>query len=110
MAGVVFTACLASVSRAGLPALLTAAAAVGLLAAAGLVVATAGTYPEGLLYRLAADAPIWLALAMIPAGIAWLVRGFRYGSGDRGEAVWGFFLVLVGMVLVPVVYLSQLTL
>jgi hypothetical protein len=66
-------------------ALLTAGGFVGVFTGAWLVTATAGDYPEGAAYEVAASAPAWVALAAIAAGMAWLVRGARSGPSDRGE-------------------------
>jgi hypothetical protein len=68
-----------------------------------LVVGASGPYPRGRLYEVAVLVSDWLGPMALAAGIAWLVRGFRSGSGDRGEPVWGLFLVVIGLVVTPMI-------
>ena len=97
MADLLFAACFAAdVARRG----------AGVLTGAWLVTATAGSYPEGLAYEVAAGAPAWIALTAVASGLAWLVQGFRRSRGDRGQVVYGLFLVVVGVVLTPMIFLS----
>ena len=91
-------------------ALVSAAAITAALLAAWLVTRMSGPYPEGLAYRLAANSFFWVGLTALAVGTGWIVRGFRSGPGDRGEAVWGFYLVLLGVIVVPAIFLSSFTL
>ena len=59
------------------------------------------------LYEVAADTPLWLGPAALVAGVAWMIRGLRSGPGDRGEALWGLFLVLLGLFLTPAIFLTS---
>ena len=91
-------------------AVICAAAIAGGLLVAWLVTATAGPYPEGLGYRVAANSFFWIGVVALMAGIGWVVRGFRGGPGDRGEAVWGFYLALMGVVVPAAIFVSTFTL
>ncbi len=84
-------------------ALLTAGVVVGVLLVGWAVVATAGPYPQGGAYKVAVDGLFWLAWATFAAGAAWMNRGLRSAPGDNGETVWGLFLVLAGLTMVPTV-------
>lgn len=88
-------------------ALLTAAAIAGLLGAAAVIVGASGPYPQGLLYKVAIDGVFWLGPIALAAGVTWMVRGFRSGPGDRGEAVWGLYLAVLGMVLTPAIFITS---
>jgi hypothetical protein len=90
--------------------LLTAAAIAGVLLAATLVVVASGPFPQGLVYKVAAEGVFWLGPAALIAGVVWLVRGFRSGPGDQGEAVWGLYLVLVGLFLIPALFGAMVSL
>lgn len=87
--------------------LVSAAAITGGLLGAWLLTATAGPYPEGVGYQVAASSVFWIGLLALAVGIGWLVRGFRGGPGDRGEAVWGFYLALLGVIVMPASLLSS---
>jgi hypothetical protein len=91
-------------------ALISAAAVAGALLVAWVVTTTTGSYPEGLAYRVAANSFLWLGLAALVVGIGWVVSGFGSGPGDRGQAVWGFYLVVVGVMVPPLTFMSSLTL
>jgi hypothetical protein len=82
-------------------ALVSAAAITAGLLGAWLLTATAGAYPSGFGYQVAASSVFWIGVVALAVGIAWLVRGFRGGPGDRGEAVWGFYLALLGVIVMP---------
>lgn len=88
-------------------ALMSAAAVVGLLAAAAVVVGTAGPYPRGFVYKVAIDGVFWLGPAALAAGVFWMVRGFRSRPGDKGEAVWGLYLAVAGLGLIPTIFLAS---
>jgi hypothetical protein len=91
-------------------ALLTAAALVAFLTIGALVVGTSGAYPRGELYEVAVLVSDWMGPLAIVAGILWMVRGFRTGPGDRGEAVWGLFLVIAGAIVTAMIVSSAFSL
>ena len=88
-------------------AVLSAGAVAGLLGAAAVVVGGAGRYPEGAAYKLAMNGAFWLGPAALAGGVAWMVHGFRRGPADRGEAVWGLYLVLLGVFLTPAIFVTS---
>ena len=114
---VLFTAWLAAdvaIRRAGRHqqggALLTAFALVALLAVGSLVVGTSGAYPRGRPYEVATIISVWVGPVALVAGIAWLIIGFRSRPGDRGQAVWGLFLVFLGLVTTPIIVSTSFSL
>lgn len=48
----------------------------------------------------------WLGVLAIAVGALWMVLAFRGGS-DRGEAMWGLFLVVFGLIVVPTVFAAS---
>lgn len=91
-------------------ALLTAAALVTFLTIGALVVGASGAYPRGEPYEVAVLVSDWMGPLAIVSGITWMVRGFRRGPGDRGEAVWGLFLVIVGLVVTAMIVVTAFSL
>lgn len=91
-------------------ALLTAAALIAFLTIGALVVGTSGAYPSGEPYEVAVLVSDWMGPLAIVAGITWMVRGFRTGPGDRGEAVWGLFLVITGTTVTAMIVSSAFSL
>jgi hypothetical protein len=87
-------------------ALLTATALIAFLTIGALVVGASGAYPTGEPYEIAVLVSDWMGPLSIVAGITWMVRGFRTGPGDRGEAVWGLFLVMVGAIVTVMIVTS----
>lgn len=91
-------------------ALLTATGLIAFLTFGALVVGASGAYPRGEMYEVAVLVSDWMGPLSIVSGITWMVRGFRTGPGDRGEAVWGLFLVVVGVIVTAMIVASNFSL
>ena len=54
-------------------------------------------------YQQVTAGAFWLGILAIAVGALWMVRAFHGAPSDRGEATWGLFLVVFGLILVPTV-------
>ena len=66
----------------------------------------AGEFRHGWGYGTLSTAGFWFGLLAVAVGALWLLRAFHGGPGDRGEAVWGLFLVLFGIVVTGMMFVS----
>lgn len=80
-------------------AVLTAATIPGVLLVASFVARTSGPLPQGLPYQVAMTTAFWLGPAALVVGATWVVWAFDNQPAERGEAPWGLFLIVFGIVM-----------
>lgn len=92
------------------PAVLTAATIVGVFLVASFVARTSGPLPQGRPYQVALTTAWWLGPAALPIGATWVLWAFEHRPTERGEATWGAFIIVLGLVMTVMVLAGSISL